>query len=977
VSPFLFPIAYLALDVEVAHAIETGQIVGSVVDETGVPVPGAEVSLAGADVAGERKVTTPEDGSFRFDGLPPNTYQIVVTFKGAVIARAEVRVALNTTTNVPIPAKMGGVSEEVEVVGYKPVVDTTTSAFSTSLGEDAIQNLPVGRSYQDVVNTIPGVSGRIDNQNGGPGNGNPSVRGEGQYGNNFLIDGVSTRDPATKTFGANVNFDAIQEIQVYTDGAPAEFGQFTGMVVDVVTKDGGDEHRGSVAAFYSQHAWFDKTYLIYSPDEGKEVETVKSKFRSPSLAMTAGGPIIKEKLWYFGSLDLSYDWSRPEGLQEEAPPIQAYDASVLAKVTWFANSQWTLRYIFSGDYNPQPTWDAGPLVAPAAASNRLDFYQSHRLTATFAPNDKNTLELRLGYLNQNLDFRPVSGDQTIPARQDLNGVLHDNAFDTDINDRDRLGGSLMYTLFLPNLAGSHKWKAGADYWFLKEVRDIQNTGETTVNWIDQSGNETGEQVAVGTRYLGNTLGGVDYPCTQPDYSDCAYMEQWTNVGPLGNTIRTASAFLQDDWAPIKQLTFNLGVRVDMEDGRNDEGDKPITQDPSEFNKPADQRTVGELSTRIMPAPRLGFALDPFNDGKSKVSGFYGQFYDLAGNNLWSWANARNADGFIRYRNDGTGNFVWNNTQDPTGNPLIYASTLKPARLDKINVGIEREVVKDLSVGLRGILSQTVDLPEDVDVNFNDWYIMNSPIKRRYYRGLELTANKWFDEVWQVLASVDIQESYGNTPGQFELAPGANAGSDGNNVGVYLDDLGQQDIRQDWYEGGSNCASNGLWISPLYGGDHGCGWVLSALQGLGHYSVTDPNYNDQAGWYGYLPYHSFVSAKLNGSYTAPFGTTFGLVYEFDSGHAWEKRTLVGFYGYDAFGQGRGSRFMPPVHYVDGRIAHKINLGSNDRSLEATLDIFNIPGFAQAITYWSNDQEGFGSTLNRQAPRSIRLGLKMRY
>ncbi|MEZ4238256.1 MAG: Plug domain-containing protein [Myxococcota bacterium] len=103
------------------------------------------------------------------------------------------------------------------------------------MGEDTIQNLPVGRSFASVVNTIPGVSGRVDTQNGGSG-GSPSVRGEGGYGNNYMIDGVSTRDPATKTSGAGVNFDAIEEIQVYTDGAPAEYGQFTGMMVNVVTR---------------------------------------------------------------------------------------------------------------------------------------------------------------------------------------------------------------------------------------------------------------------------------------------------------------------------------------------------------------------------------------------------------------------------------------------------------------------------------------------------------------------------------------------------------------------------------------------------------------------------------------------------------------------------------------------------------------------------------------------------------------------
>jgi len=993
VSPLLFPLAYLAVDIEVAQAIETGNIQGSVVDETGVPVPGAEISLEGSDVAGERKITTPEDGTFRFDGLAPNDYTLVVTFKGAVIARAEVRVSLNTTTNVPIPAKMGGVSEEVQVVGFKPVVDTTTSSFSTSLSEDSIQNLPVGHSYQSVINALPGVSGRIDTQNGGPGGGTASVRGEGQYGNNYLIDGVSTRDPATKTTGANVNFDAIQDIQVYTDGAPAEFGQFTGMVADVVTKDGGDENHGSIAMIYAHHAWLNPKYKLYVPSQTPdpahpiETDTQKEKHRDPSLSATAGGPIVKEKLWYFGSLDASYDWARPEGLDPSSPAITSYDVSPMIKFTWFPSTQWTLRYIFAGEYSPQPNSDAGPLVAPEATTNQLNFYQSHRLTATWAPNDKNTLELRVGYLASTLNGIPSSDDHATAARTDLTGVLHDNAFQFDLNSRKRIGGSVMYTLFVDNLAGAHKFKAGGDFWSVGSTRDIQNTGETTIQWIDTTGKPDPAQpkVAVGTRYSGSVLdldgdgNATDkFPCTKKDGSDCAFKDNWTNVGPLAQIETTMSGFVQDDWAPIKALTLNLGVRVDVENGRDNTGKQIVTEDPLDFKLPEDQRKKGTLGAVIMPAPRLGFALDPWANGKSKVTGFYGSFYDIAGSSLWEWSNTASAFGFVWFQNNGNGatdgsEWSWSNTQDPVANPEIFASNLKPAREDKLNVGIERELFKNFSLGIRGILSRTVNIPEDVDAIYPNFYIMNSSIKNRYYRGVELVANKWFDEVWQVLASVDVQESFGDSPGQFELASGDNTGSNGNNVGVYLDDGGVKSLRQDWYEGGPNCKASGFWHTSA----HGCGWLLDGFKGLGHYDPTDPTYYDQAGYYGYMPYQSFVSAKLNASYTAPFGTTFGLVYELDSGHAWQKAELVQFYGYNAFAQGRGSRFMPPVNYIDGRVSHTLHLGSDDRSIEGSLDIFNIPGFAQSITYWTSDTPALGLTTNRQAPRALRLEGKLRY
>jgi len=121
---------------------------------------------------------------------------------------------------------------------------------------------------------------------------------------------------------------------------------------------------------------------------------------------------------------------------------------------------------------------------------------------------------------------------------------------------------------------------------------------------------------------------------------------------------------------------------------------------------------------------------------------------------------------------------------------------------------------------------------------------------------------------------------------------------------------------------------------------------------------------------------FAADKINGSYTMPWGTTLGLVYEFDSGHAWQKRTFVPFYGYDGLAQGRGTRFMPATHYLDFHIDHTFEF-RRDQSLELALDVFNLPGFAQAITYFENDTVGFGSTLYRQAPRSIRATIKYRW
>jgi len=255
------------------------------------------------------------------------------------------------------------------------------------------------------------------------------------------------------------------------------------------------------------------------------------------------------------------------------------------------------------------------------------------------------------------------------------------------------------------------------------------------------------------------------------------------------------------------------------------------------------------------------------------------------------------------------------------------------------------------VGIKGIVSTTRNLPEDVDTDMDIWVIASPESKRRDYKAMELTIERKTDGVWNLLASYTLQSSMGTTPGQFEIATGGQTGSDGNEVGVYLDDVNDEATREAYLNGGY-------------------GWLIDGLNGLG-------TVDNDAGWYGYLPYHSFHNVKLAGSYALPVGVSFGASYEFDSGHAWQKRGMVDLYGdYFAFPEGRGSRFMPAVHYFDFRVAYK-HAFKDKRSVEASADVFNVLDLQSPINYYENDNAMFGMTMYRQEPRSVRGGLKFTY
>ena len=960
----LTPLAVMVSSV--AEAAETGGVRGQVTDESGLPVPGVSVVLSGANIAGERVAVTDDDGNFRLLSLPPGPHELKIRAEGFAPTQYNVVVRLDETAFVPVVLKLAGMAtEEIIVEESLPVVDATRSAVSTQMTTELLQNVPTGRSYQSAVNMVAGVSGRVDTQGGGPSTGNPSVRGEGQYGNNYLLDGISTRDPATKTFGVNVNFDAIEEIQVYTDGAPAEFGQATGMLVNVVTKDGSDEHFGSAAAFFELPA-SGGTYLILDTDTGVEVETTKRKFFNQEYSLTAGGPIVKEKLWYFAAVDIAPSHIEYEATGEDAP-YGRLDMQGLAKLTWFVTPDIALQYQLGFSNSSIKNYETSGLYDPDAQALYKSSDLTHIVTARYRPSVMNELELKISAVNSNLDVVPISDDLETPMITDTDSGTRSNNYDSyDFNIRSRIGGSLTFTQLVEDALGDHKVKAGLEFWTLKDSRDLQFTGTS----VDGTFDDITAAAAIGTQYEGSfdsstELNGYEfyaneeYPCEAADYSDCAGYTQKLHVGALGHVGSTFGLFLQDDWR-IDPLTFNLGVRVDREQLYQNEGTKILDQ--------------------WMPAPRLGAAWDVTRDSKTLVSVNAGRYFDINGNGFADWGDTRSSAVWREVSNNGDGTWSVDWVQDPASSPLIYCSKesiaqlreleaypeedldyiendvcasygeLKAYHLDKLVVGVKREIIPLFALGVKGIMSTTANLPEDIDTDLDYWVVANSPSKRRDYRALELTAERKYDGVWQLLASYTLSEAKGTNPGQFELASGGQTGSDGNNVGVYLDDINDPAARDLYFE-------------------YGYGWLIDGLYGLGR--EGEPNY------YGYLPYPSFHNIKVAGSYTLPFGTTIGAVYEFDSGHAWQRRGFVDLYNdYFAFPEGRGSRLMPAVNYFDLRVAHSIGLG-NDREVEVSVDVFNVLDLQAPITYYENDNESFGLTMYRQSPRALRVGANFTY
>ena len=280
---------HLALSVATVQAAETtGQLRGSVTDPEGGSVPGVVVTVTGPNLMGAAIATSDADGYYRFPALPPGEYAVSATKDNFLPYRATGLLVVSQTAvtlNVQLRLAIAGATVIVEET--RPAVDTTKVSSGAVLTRESMRDIPnAGRDYQSLTGFAPGVVG----------SGNANVRGSFDQSNQFYMDGVNNTDPITGTFSTNLNYDAIEEVQVVTGGMDAEYGRSLGGAINIITRSGGNQFHADAQFLYSQ-----EKLRWYQPLEG-EPPKEDADYQDQSLALNVGGPIVKDKLWFFASL---------------------------------------------------------------------------------------------------------------------------------------------------------------------------------------------------------------------------------------------------------------------------------------------------------------------------------------------------------------------------------------------------------------------------------------------------------------------------------------------------------------------------------------------------------------------------------------------------------------------------------------------------------------------------------------------------
>jgi outer membrane receptor protein involved in Fe transport len=654
----------------------TGALVGTVTDDSGAVLPGVAVSLKGEAVVGTQTATSNEKGYYRFAALPPGTYTVSFALSGfGTLTRQGIRVSLGGTSEENVALKLSAMSEEVTVTGESTVVDTTSNEMSTNYDKEWVRNAPVPRfSFFDLINAAPGV-----NQNNS-GDARSTSFGSGTTDNSYQLDGTDFTAPSTGASWPYPNTDAIEEVQVLSLGAPAEYGNLQGAVFNIVTRQGSNSFHGD-ANFYFQDNGLTSNNTTSklsdgsfadacSDDPTKHCPFHRTKFNDLTLQLS--GPIVKDKLWFFGSYQYQRDFAAPAGTPPAFPSRTQADRMFL-KLNYQINAANKLQFAYHDDFYriPYPVVSCTAVNAPSTCNVEHGHNPSPNLTYTNVISEKTYVEARVSGFYGHDHSDPLQGGPRVATRYknvdtgEVTGGIY-SWYDGTIS---KTAVSAKVSHFADSfLGGSHDFKFGVQY------------------------NRGGTDYVVGPNdYIYSYGPSYDYP----DGHTYGFTQKPYHTG---GRLKTIGVFLDDSYRVGPRLTLNLGVRWDHSTGYF--ASKPILD---KDGNPTGQtsRAIDNLFTRSNLSPRLGFSLKLTGDGKTVLKGHYGRYYGAIHTGEFESLDPARSAIFAFSSQDAQGNPI-----DPVliadNSQLSIDPHFKASYTDQFIAQFEREIVKDLGISLNYI-----------------------------------------------------------------------------------------------------------------------------------------------------------------------------------------------------------------------------------------------------------------------------------
>lgn len=948
----------------VAQELQSGSIRGRVVDDTGQALPGVSITISGPALMGKVTAVTNADGMFRAPSVTPGSgYEIKAELSGfETTVQAGIIVNLNKTITIEITMKPSTIQQEVTITAATPTVDVVKSSTSQTITSDVLASLPLSRSVGAVIAMAPGAVGG-------------SVHGDGRGEVGAVMDGIQMTEPDVGgvALGGDVGiaWDMVEEAEVVTAGATAQYFNSTSGLTNVLMKSGGNKFSGEASVYYTD----DNLSQIHIPEADLQALNL-AKPSIPVYSLDAsfalGGPVIKDKVWFmteFRMINSKYTGDfRPTVINGKA--YDNYDRTFPNYVGFLklsAQLSKNVRASAMGHYSVQdvPYYYSGWGLTNEANKNNKPIRFNYAATVSWTINSSTILDLRAGGL-----YFKWNGNNTAEANpdgphfyDDFTGYSWGNTGATEYTYKPKANVSLTATKFMDNvLGGTHEIKAGLEWernrgewgFYMKQPLFWTYYDGSPYYWAAQNGGETDPVYGDGLLEYA-VMGGTE-----------------GSGAEIGITSRIGG-FIQDSFS-IKRLTVNVGLRADHMKAWSPGRSKGATTDPVALAigetyfepiygmNPYDEVSYANWDNAfpygLFLSPRVGLTYDLFGKGKTALkasfsrqpesfpTGTFSSMYPLTWRSFsWNWwDNNHNGTpdlpGIDEYQE------AWGDT------PLAMVSTayldaidpdVKVPYVDEITVGLEHELVKNLRVSARYIHKNRQNILGSV---------LWDKASDRYWYSHDLAPEWWVPFTTTVPATgsypaqdVTMYFLSNDAPDQFHrLTNIPEAVFKYDTVEISFD----KRLAQNWQLGGSVNFTKSKGNYPMSYASWGSQGVFSSA-------------NAFVNSYGDMPYGRPLVIKLYGTFILPYDFMFSFFYTHSDGSPWGRTVTVqppaawaaahnvSRTGYSIYVNSPGTYWNEASDNIDLRLGKDLRLGPG--SLGAYVNIFNLLG-AYTLTVAKN-------------------------
>ena len=750
-----------------AQGQQSGTLGGRMSSSDNLGLPGATVTVSSPALQGVRTTVTDINGVYSLPGLPPGEY--VVKFEMAGMSTVERRAAipLGGAVTMDQALAIAPVSEVVVVRGATPA-PVTSPAGAFNLRAEQFSLMPMARTPFGIAELAPGLTDNTPNNN------QVTVGGAFAYDNVFLMNGVDINDNVLGQPNALFIEDAIEEVQVLTSGVSAEYGRFGGGVINVITRSGGNIFSGGFRTNLTNPAW-----SVETPYERSAGTTRTSKL-SPTFEATLGGPIVRDRVWFFGGSRIERTTTQGTFAQTRLPYTSKTDnARYEAKVTGTIRPGHTVQASFIDNTTDLVMPAFGGTIDPAGmttptTANRL-FAATWRgalgakTFATAQYSQKNWALQNAGGSSLDVFDSPILTRGTtagVPAGLQYNAPYFDST-DPEGRNNHQLTASATRLFSSPRF-GTHEVKGGFEYFVSTR---IGGNSQTSTGYVFQ----TDYRLDADNRPALDANGRL-IPRFVPGN---ARVQVWKPVRGAELDLTTASLFVNDRWVAAPRLTVDLGLR---------------------FEKVGSEATGGIESIDVQTlVPRVAAAYALTGDGRTILQATYGHYAGKYNDVQFSRnTNVGNADRAIMQYVGPAGEgvdfapgFDPANYTVPVGGTfpmanIFFADDLESPLTKEFTVALAREIGSKGWARATYVNRQATNFVEDfitidggkttIDISglkgtFDNAIYRNTDLARREYQAVDLQA------AYRVMPSLSVNaqwtmqiENHGNFEGEAANNP---------------------------------------------------------------------------------------------------------------------------------------------------------------------------------------------------------------